>query len=72
MRFDTRALPMVGPARHLGRLAATTPPRQPDRPHPTGGPPTAGPTAGGVVIDGRVAHGVALTVAKLPGLRWKG
>lgn len=63
MRFDTRARPMVGPARPMGRLVTTTRPRQPDQPHPT---------VGGVVIGGRVARGVALIAAKPPGLQRKG
>ncbi|HKR51027.1 MAG TPA: hypothetical protein VJT72_15860 [Pseudonocardiaceae bacterium] len=73
MRVDTRALPAAGPARHLGRPVATTPPRQPHPPAtPDGGASTARPPAGVVVISGWVAHWVALTEAKLLGLRWKG
>lgn len=65
MRFDTRVRPVVGLRATLGRLAATTPPRQPDRLRLTVSPPSG--AAGVVMIDGWVAHRIALTVAKLPG-----
>ena len=66
MRFGTRVLPMVDLRATLGRLAATTPTTAAPTAAPDGGP-TAGPTAGVVVIDGQMAHRVALTMTKLPG-----
>lgn len=57
MPFDTRVPPMVGlPLPWAGW--PLRPQRQPDRRHPT---------AAVVVIDGRVAHRLALTVSELPG-----
>ena len=59
MRSELRALP-------IGLLAGSPA----DRTRRWGAPWGRGP--GVVVINRQVAHQVALTVAKLPGPRWKG
>jgi hypothetical protein len=63
MRFDTRTLPMVGLLATRVGWPLQLPPRQPT------GHTRRWAHRG---ADGRVAHRVALTVAKLPAPRWKG